>query len=199
MTWLITALVATGVLAALLPALLLLLAVLDPPRTEEGWRRELASTGGFEHLIIADAYRIHHRKGKRKDGTEKSSRRKMATGESVSPSGGTPLDSPDSSLRKRQQVIGNDAHHHELFRRRSEQRHFESLQGSPGGTAPYTSSASSSQPADKQDQNRPAIHPESTAGESLQAGSGGRAGSLSDAHDSDFWKKLVKHGEELGV
>ena len=59
MTWLITVLLAAVSLAVLLPFLLLLLAVIDPPRTEEGWKRELASTGGLEHYIIADAYRIH--------------------------------------------------------------------------------------------------------------------------------------------
>lgn len=198
MTWFITALIATGALAVLLPAFLFLLALIDPPRTEEGWRRELASTGGLEHLIIADAYRIYHGKGN-KNGKKKSTRRALENGEGVSPSGSAPVDPPDSGLGKRQQVIGNDADHHELFRRRSEQRHFESLQGSPGGTASYKASASSSQPADEQDQNRPAARPESSAGESLQAGSGGREGSLSDAHDSDFWKKLVRHGEELGV
>lgn len=199
MSWLITALVATGVLAALLPALLLLLAVLDPPRTEEGWRRELASTGGFEHRILSDAYCIcHYKKGNRKDGTKKSTRRALENGEGISPSGSASVDPSDSGLRECQPFIRNDANHSAIFCGGSRHRRFESLQGSPGGGAAYTASASSSQPADKQGENRP-TSPESSTGEPLQAGSGGRAGSLSDAHDSDFWKKLVKRGEELGV
>lgn len=198
MTWLITALVATGALAALLPALLLLLAVIDPPRTEEGWKRELASTGGLEHYIIADAYSIHHRKEK-KNGKKKSTRREVADGKSLSPSGSAPLDPPDSSLRKCQPELCNDANYRAIFRRGSKHGRAESLQGSPGGGASYKASASSSQPADQQGENRPADRPESSAGEPLQAGSGGREGSLSDAHDSDFWKKLVENGERLGV
>ena len=199
MTWLITALVATGVLAAFLPALLLLLAVLDPPRTEEGWRRELASTGGLEHLIIADAYCIHHRKG-RKDGTKKSSRRKMANGESLSASGSASLDQADSSLREYQSELRDDAHHHAVFCRSSRHRRLESLQGSPGGDAAYKASASSSQPADEQDQNRPADRPERSAGESLQAGSGGRSGGNgAGSEPATFWEKLVENGERLGV
>lgn len=200
MSWLITALLATVSLAALLPALLLLLAVLDPPRTEEGWRRELASTGGFEHQILSDAYRIcHYKKGNRKDGTKKSTRRALENGESISSSGSAPVDQADSSLREYQQKRRDDAHHSAVLRRGSRHRHPESLQSSSRRDAAYTASASSSQPADKQGENRPASHPESSAGEPLQAGSGGRAGSLSDIHESDFWKALVKHGKELGV
>lgn len=198
MTWLITALIATGALAALLPALLFLLALIDPPRTEEGWRRELASTGGLEHYIIADAYRIHHRK-ENKNGKKKSTRRALENGEGLFASGSASMDSSDSGFRECQPFIRNDANHSAIFCGGSRHRRFESLQGPSRRGAAYKASTSSSQPADKQDQNRPADRPESSAGEPLQAGSGGRAGSLSAEHASPFWKKLVENGERLGV
>lgn len=200
MTWFITVLLMLATLAALLPVLLLLLAVIDHPRTEEGWRRELASTGGFEHRILSDAYCIcHYKKGNKKDGTKKPSRRKMATGESLFASGSAPLDSSDSSLGECQPELCDDANHRPIFCGSSRHRCFESLQGSSRRGAPYKASTPPPQPADEQDQNRPADRPESTASEPLQAGSGGRAGSLSAEHDSPFWKKLVENGERLGV
>lgn len=198
--WLFMVLLAIVLLAALLPALLLLLAVLDPPRTEEGWRRELASTGGFEHIIIADAYRIHHRKGA-KDGRKKdkkgtASRRGLAVCQSLYASRSSSADTPDLRVRRNEQILRDDDYHHQLSRGGHTGETGEEVQSSRGANS--EASAPSPRPADEHRENRP-----DSAGTSqsvaLQAGSGGRAGSLMDEYDAPFWKKLVAHAEELGL
>lgn len=201
MIWLITVLLMLATLAALLPALLLLLAVIDPPRTEEGWRRELASTGGFEHIIIADAYRIHHRKGA-KDGRRKkvkkgrASRRGLAFRQSLYAQGGPQAGTADSRVGRNESILRDDDNHHELPRRCDPHEVDSEVPDSRGANS--EASAPSPRPADEHCENRP-----DSAGTSqdvaFQAGSGGRAGSLMGEYDSPFWKKLVTHAEELGL
>lgn len=201
MIWLFMVLLAIVLLAALLPALLLLLAVLDPPRTEEGWRRELASTGGFEHEVIAEAYRIHHRKGA-KDGRRKkvkkgrASRRGLAFRQGLYAQGGPQAGTADSRVGRNESILRDDDNHHELPRRGHTGEADSEVPDSRGANS--EASAPSPRPADEHRENRP-----DSAGTSqsvaLQAGSGGRAGGLIDAYDSPFWKKLVTHAEELGL
>lgn len=189
--------------------MLYLLELIDYPRSEEGWRIELYNTTGLERDTIITSYRFHHRKQlkelkrkKKNNGTKKSARRKVADGEGVSASGSASMDPPDSGLREHQPLLRDDANHHELLCRSSKPRCVESLQGSPGGTASCKTSASSSRPANQQRQNRPEGSADSSKDFSHQAGEGGRTGgvkSLMDEYDSPFWKKLVKHGEELGL
>lgn len=181
--------------------------LLEPPPTERLWRTSLEASHGLERVGLIWAYRILHRKQnikrkKKTHGKKKSARRKMADGESVSASGSASMDPPDSGLREHQPLLRDDANHHELLCRSSKPRCVESLQGSPGGTASCKTSASSSRPANQQRQNRPEGSAGSSKDFSHQAGDGGREGgvkSLMDEYDSPFWKKLVKHGEELGL
>lgn len=200
MIWLITVLLATVLLAALLPALLLLLAVLDPPRTEEGWRRELASTGGFEHIIIADAYRIcHHRKG-RKDAKKEQhpSRQAVAGSQSLYARGGPQAGTADSRVGGHLAKPGHDDDNYQLFRGSRSGIPNPEIQGSPSG-AGSEGPSTSPRPADKQRENRPSDPASTSQGIAFQASSGGRAGSLMGEYDSPFWKKLVTHAEELGL
>lgn len=203
MIWLFMALLAIVLLAVLLPALLFLLAVLDPPRTEEGWRRELASTGGFEHIIIADAYRIHHRKGA-KDGRRKkvkksrASRKGLAFRQGVYASRSASADTPDLRVRRDKQILRNDGDNHQLPRRIDAGAFDRAFQDAPQG-ASSEASAPSPRPADEHCENRASSSAGTSQGVAFQAGGGGRAGSLIDAYDSPFWKKLVAHAEELGL
>ena len=202
MSWLITVLLMLATLAALLPVLLLLLAVLDPPRTEEGWRRELASTGGFEHIIIADAYRIHHGKGakdgRKKDKKGSASRRGLAVCQGLYASRSSSTGAADLRVRGDKQILCNDGDNHQLSRRAHARASDRAVQDAPQG-AGSEASAPSPRPADKYRENRPSEPTSTSQSFALQAGSGGREGSLIDAYDSPFWKKLVKHGEELGL
>lgn len=201
--WLFMALLAIVLLATLLPALLLLLAVLDPPRTEEGWRRELASTGGFEHIIIADAYRIcHHRKG-RKDGRKKikesrASRRGLAVRQGVYASRSASADTPDLRVRGDKPILCDDDNHHKLSRGADSGALDRAVQDAPQG-ASSEASAPSPRTANQHRENRSSSSAGSSKDLSHPAGEGGREGSLIDAYDSPFWKKLVKRGEELGL
>lgn len=202
MTWLITALIAAGVLAALLPALLLLLALIDPPRTEEGWRRELTSTGGFEHRILADAYCIfHHKKGKgTKNGQQKEAKASSALvgGQSLSSSGSSATGSAYRRPGGRVAKQSHDDHHHELVCGGQAGIHRLEVQDPHGGASSADSSASS-RLADKQNPDR-YPSPESPASEPLQAGSGGRGGGRgAGSEPATFWEKLVANGERLGV
>lgn len=204
MSWLITVLLAIVLLAALLPVLLLFMAVFDPPRTEEGWRRELASTGGLEHEIIADAYRIHHRKGKgAKDGRKKdkkgtASRRGLAFRQGLYASRSSSTGAADLRFRGDKQILRNDGDNHELPRGLKPGAFDRAFQDAPQG-AGSEASAPSPRPADEHRENRPDSAGGSEKNLSDSAGSGGREGSLIDAYDSPFWKKLVKRGEELGL
>lgn len=199
MIWLFMALLAIVLLAVLLPALLFLLTVLDPPRTEEGWRRELASTGGFERIIIADAYRIHHRKG-RKDAKkeQRPSRQAVAGSQSLYARGGPQAGKADSRVGGHLAKPGHDDHNHELFCGSRSGVPDPEVQGSPSG-AGSEGPSTSPRPADEHRENRPSDPASTSQGIALQAGSGGRAGSLIDVYDSPFWKKLVTHAEELGL
>lgn len=189
--------------------MLYLIELIDYPRSEEGWRIELYNTTGLERDTILASYRFHHRKQlkelkrkKKEDGKKKSARRKVADGEGVSASGSASMDPPDSGLREHQPLLRDDANHNELFRGNPKPRCVESLQGSTGGDTTSAASAPSSRPANQQRQNRPEGSADSSEDLSHPAGDGGRAGgvkSLMDEHDSPFWKKLVKHGEELGL
>jgi len=202
MTWIITALIATGVLAALLPALLLFLAVIDHPRTEEGWRRELASTGGFEHRILSEAYRIcHYKKGKsdvEKDTQE--TQRTMARDSRLYAENSTSARSAGRRPGRHFAQQSNDDNHYKLFRR-SETSVYRSEVSDSHGRPGSADSTTPSRPADQQDKDRPA-EPESSspAGEPLQAGSGGRSGGNgAGSEPATFWEKLVENGERLGV
>ena len=191
--------------------MLYLIELIDYPRSEEGWRIELYNAHGIVLDTILVSYRFHHRKQirelkrkKKEDGKKKSARRKVADGKSLSAPGSASMDPPDSGLREHQPLLRDDANHNELFRGNSKPRCVESLQGSTGGDTTSAASAPSSRPANQQYQNRP--EPEGSAGSSKDlshpAGEGGRTGgvkSLMDEYDSPFWKKLVKHGEELGL
>lgn len=183
--------------------------LLEPPPTERLWRTSLEASHGLERVGLIWAYRILHRKQnikrkKKTHGTKKSARREVADGESLSASGSASMDPPDSGLREHQPLLRDDANHNELFRGNPKPRCVESLQGSTGGDTTSAASAPSSRPANQQRQNRP--EPEGSAGSSKDlshpAGDGRRAGSvksLMDEYDSPFWKRLVKHGEELGL
>lgn len=203
MSWLITVLLAIVLLAVLLPALLLLLVVIDPPRTEEGWRRELASTGGLEHIILTDAYRIcHHRKG-RKDAKKEQhpSRQAVAGSQSLYARGGPQAGTADSRVGGHLAKPGHDDHNHELFRGSRSGVPDPEVQGSPSG-AGSEGPSTSSRPADEQRENRPSDPANASQSVAFQAGSGGREGgvkSLMGEYDAPFWKKLVAHAEELGL
>lgn len=202
MTWLITVLLVLATLAALLPALLLLLAVIDHPRTEEGWRRELASTGGFEHRILADAYRICHHKRKKgtKNGQQKEAKTPSALvrSQSLSSSGSSAARPPHRRPGGRITKQSNDDHHHQLVRGRQAGVHRLQVQDPHGGASSADSTAPS-RPADKQNPDR-YPSPESSASEPIQAGSGGRSGgSGAGSEPATFWEKLVENGKRLGV
>lgn len=206
MIWLFMVLLAIVLLAALLPVLLLLLAVLDPPRTEEGWRRELASTDGFEHIIIADAYRIHHRKGA-KDGRRKkvkkgrASRKGLAFRQGVYASRSSSAGAADLRVRRDKPLVRHDGDNYQLFSRIDAGAFDRALQDAPQG-AGSEASAPSSRSADEQRENRPSDPANASQSVAFQAGSGGREGGvkgLMDEYDAPFWKKLVAHAEELGL
>lgn len=202
MIWLITVLLVLATLAALLPALLLLLAVIDHPRTEKGWRRELASTGGFEHRILADAYRICHHKRKKgtKNGQQKEAKASSALvrSQSVSSSG-------SSATRPAHRCPGgcvakqsNDDDCYEFLRWGQAGVHRREIQD-PHGSTSSADSPAPSRPADKQNPDRHPS-PESSASEPIQAGSGGRGGgSGAGSEPAAFWEKLVANGKRLGV
>ncbi len=202
MSWLITVLLAAASLAVLLPALLLLLAVIDHPRTEEGWRRELASTGGFEHRVLLEAYRIcHYKKGKsdvKKDTQE--AHRTMAGNSRLYAENSTSARPAGRRPGRHFAQQGNDDDYYEFFRRSETGIHRSEVSDSHGrpGSADSTTP---SRPADQQDKDRPA-GPESSgpAGEPIQTGSGGRSGGTgAGSEPAAFWEKLVENGKRLGV
>lgn len=202
MSWLITLLLATVLLAVLLPLLLLLLAVIDHPRTEEGWRRELACTGGLEHIILADAYRIcHHRKGRKNAKKKQSAPRSAVAGsQSVYARSGPQAGTTDSRVGRHHAEPSHDDHNYQLLRGSRSGVPDQKVQGSPSGAGSEGSPASS-RPTDKQRKNRSSEDgPESAAGESFQACSGGRnGGSGAGSEQASFWETLVENGKRLGV
>lgn len=202
MSWLITLLLAIVLLAVLLPLLLLLLAVIDHPRTEEGWRRELACTGGLEHIILADAYRIcHHRKGRKNAEKKQSAPRSAVAGsQGLYARNGASSGQADSRVGGYNEKPGHDDDYHELPRRGDPGAPDRTFQDAPQGAGSEGSPASS-RPADKQRKNRSSEDgSESAAGEPLQAGSGGRiGGSGAGSEQASFWETLVENGKRLGV
>lgn len=205
MAWLFWAAVVLGLAAACFLSFVVI-CVLDPPRTAEGWRRELASTRGVSHAALVVSYMWLKGKGKEDERASENLSRTGGSSRAQASGGGH-----DGVLSKRPR----SADHRKLpdgtvgtgasASRRGESPDEEA------GLRPDTAErkeapgadSSSSAPSFGAVQGVPSNgHPSpnpSTSGRGRGERADAGGADEEDEHDSEFWKELVRRGKAMGL
>lgn len=203
--WLFWAAVILGLAAASFLSFVAI-CILDPPKTREGWRRELANTRGVSHVALVVSYMWLKGKGKEDE----------RTGENLFGAGGASSASTlggghDRVLSKRPR----SSNHREL----SDGTIGSGASASRGGESPDEKAglrpdtaerneapgadSSGSAPSSGAVQGVPSnSHPSpnsSTSGRGRGERADAGGADEEDEYDSEFWKALVRRGKAMGI
>ena len=200
MAWLFWAAVVLGLAAACFLSFVVI-CVLDPPRTAEGWRRELASTRGVSHAALVVSYMWLKGKGKEDERASENLSRTGGSSRAQASGGGH-----DRVLSKRPR----SADHRKLpdgtvgtgasASRRGESPDEEA--GLRPDTAERKEAPGAGSSAVAVQGLSPDRYPSldsSTSGRGRGERADAGGADEEDEYDSEFWKALVRRGKRMGL
>lgn len=201
--WLFWAAVILGLAAACFLSFVIV-CILDPPKTREGWRRELADARGPLRWGVVISYIWHSReKGKENEGTSKDlSRTRGSSRAQASGSGHSRVLSkrprssdyrklPDGAVGSSASASCRGESPDEEAGLRVEEK--EAPGAGSSGSAPSSAAVQGLSP-----DYYPSISSSSSGRGRGERGDAGGADE-EDEHDSEFWKALVRRGKAMGI